>query len=399
MLLIGGDAAERQQVRGALLALNEPQLSLAETEGAGAPSPAGTGAVAGPDVDVVMVLVGANKDEAVASLQSQERRLPRPAVFALLNEPSEPLIRRVLNAGADEVLPLPLEPHALMRVLLKVSEARRRLLREAGAAVFSLTSVMGGVGVTTLSANLGLALLRATGERVALVDLDLQQGGLGVLFNLSFDRTILPLASLSDKLDSVALESALSRHSTGLYVLAAPRRIEESEQISDVTVGAVLDLMRRLFDYVVIDCGRHIDENAVAAWERSTEVLYVLEQAVGAGRCALRFLELFARLQIACESRLVLNRYNPRHPITEAQISATLRRPIYARIPRDDRLMQRVAASAKTAWQVAPRSALVRAYEDLAARLTASRDRKAEAGSASAAGLLDRLLAALGARA
>jgi pilus assembly protein CpaE len=406
VLVAGGDAAQREQVRGALLALEEPAVSV--SAGGLSAGPAREGAAAPKDkteiteaeqADVVMLVVGADKDGALACLQDQDRRAPRPALFALLSEPSEPLIRRVLNAGADEVLLLPAEPHALMRVLLKVSEARRRSLRETGAAVFSLTSVMGGVGLTTLSANLGLALLRASGARVALVDLDLQQGGLGVLLNVGSERTILPLAGMGDRLDSIALESALTRHATGLYLLAAPKRIEESEQISDLTVGAVLDLMSRLFDYVVIDCGRHIDENAVAAWERSSEVLYVLEQSVAAGRCALRFLDLFGRLKIARAPRLVLNRYNPRHPITEAQISAILSRPIYARIPRDDRVMENAAALAKTPWQVAPRSALVRAYEELAARLSAGRASEAEAYAAGAAGFVARLLAALGARA
>jgi Flp pilus assembly CpaE family ATPase len=169
--------------------------------------------------------------------------------------------------------------------------------------------------------------------------------------------------------------------------------------VTDLTVGAVIDLMSRLFDYVVIDCGRHIDENAVAAWERSTEVLYVLEQSVGAGRCTLRFLELFERLRMGREPRLVLNRYNPRHPINEAQITATLHRPIYARIPCDERLLDKAAALARSPWQLGPRSALVCAYEELAGGLSRERDLAAEAQSAGASGLVTRLLSALGARA
>lgn len=234
---------------------------------------------------------------------------------------------------------------------------------------------------------------------MALVDLDLQQGGLGVLLNVAFDHTILPLVGAAKNLDSVALESALTRHPSGLYLLAAPNRIEDSEQITDLTVGAVLDLMSGLFDYVVIDCGRHIDDNAVAAWERSTEVLYVLEQSVGAGRCTLRFLELFGRLKISREPRLILNRYTPHHPITEAQISATLQRPIYARIPRDERLLEKTAALAKSPWQLAPRSPLVRAYEDLAAGLARGRESEDEAHSAGSPGFVTRLLGALGAHA
>lgn len=391
VLVAGGDAMQRGAVNAALAALEEPTVSVLETD-----THDGAQKCTAEErrADVVMVVVGADRDEAISRLEAEDGRKQRRALFAWLSEPNECLVRRVLNAGADEVLVLPPERDALMSALLKVSERRRRSQGGERARVCSLTSVTGGVGVTTLSANLGMALRRATGGRVALIDLDLQQGGLSALLNVAPDRTIMPLAGAAEKLNSITLESALSRHASGLYLLAAPKRIEDSERVTDLTVGAVVDLMSGLFDYVVIDCGRHIDENAVAAWERSTEVLYVLEQSARAGRCALRFLELFARLRIGCEPRLVLNRYNPRHPITEAQIGATLRRPIYARVPNDEQLLEKSAALLKSPWQLAPRSALVAAYEVLAATLSGERD----SGSYNAPGLVTRLLAALGTR-
>ena len=227
-------------------------------------------------------------------LQKESERTPRPVLFALLSEESEALMRRVLRAGADEVLFGPLAQGDLMRPLLKVSEALRRSVRRAGGKIFSVASLGGGVGVTTLCANLGRGAAWATGGvRVVLVDLDLQEGGLGHLFGAEPERGILALARLDRKPDSISLEAALTKHASGLYVLGAPARIEDSEEVSDTTVGNLLDLLRQLFDYIVIDCGDHVDENSVAAWERSEEVLYVLEQSVTATHRAVRFLELF----------------------------------------------------------------------------------------------------------
>jgi pilus assembly protein CpaE len=247
---------------------------------------------------------------------------------------------------------------------------------------------------------LGLALLRTTGGRIGIVDLDLQQGGLIVALGVKPERTILPLAAVAvDKLDPGALEAALTRHPTGLYLLAAPGRIEESEQVSDTTVEAVLELMERLFDYVVVDCGRHVDGNTAVALERSREVLYVLRQSEGAARGALRFMDLLGRLRIRREPRLVLNCYDPRSPLTEARLAAVVRRPIYARIPRDDRLLEQAAVLGRTPWQIAPRSALVRAYEKLAQRLSGAEQPKDEPHTAHPAGVIARLLSALGARA
>jgi Flp pilus assembly CpaE family ATPase len=150
----------------------------------------------------------------------------------------------------------------------------------------------------------------------------------------------------------------------------------------------------------VIDCGGHVDENSVAAWERSQEVLYVLEQSVSATHRAVRFLELFGRLGIdGIEPRLVLNRYQPGHPITETQIVSTLKCPIYARIPRDERVMEKSVATARMPAQVAPNCALVRACEELARRLSASQEVTPETQSRPGPGFVTRLLGSLGARA
>lgn len=259
VLLASDDEAQRGEARGILYAIDEPRLDVAESTLA----QAGTAA---RNADVVIVAFGASEDSALGCLQEQSERIPRPALFALLPEESQTLMRRVLRAGADEVLFVPLQRGDLVRALLKLSEARRRTERMVGAKTISVTSVVGGVGATTITANLGLALLRQGGGRVALVDLDLQQGGLGMLLDVNFERTILPLAR-NNKLDSISLEAAMVKHPSGIYLLAAPKRIEDSEEISEQTVGAVLGLMRQLFDYVLIDCGHRVEAISVMAWE------------------------------------------------------------------------------------------------------------------------------------
>ena len=393
VLLVGREAGPMAQAREALSALAEPRLVLAQAP------PAGDAALSA-QADVAMVIFGENEEEGLNYLLTESEREPRPVLFALLQGQSEALIRRVLRAGADEVLFAPLAQGDLMRPLLKVSEALRRTERRAGGKVISLASLGGGAGVTTLCANLGLALQAAGGVRVVLLDLDLQEGGLGDLLDADPKRGILALARLDRKPDSISVEASLTKHRSGLYVLGAPVRIEDSEEVSDVLVGSLIDLMRQLFDYIVIDCGDHVDENSVAAWERSQEVLYLLEQSIAATHRAVRFLELFGRLGISgVEPRLVLNRYQPGHPIAEAQIVSTLKCPIFARLPHDERVMEKAAATAQMPSQLAPNSPLVRAYAELANRLSASGEIGAENESKPSVGFVARLLGSLGAHA
>ncbi|HYL57872.1 MAG TPA: AAA family ATPase [Candidatus Acidoferrales bacterium] len=388
--LVGEAEEQRAEVKANLAAMGDPALDIWEIE------PDLT-AAQDPSVDVTMVVFNGNDELSLSYLNNQAGQDPRPVLFALLHDRSPELMKRVLRAGADELLFLPLDPGDATRALLKISEARRREEVHGGGMIVSLVSLIGGTGVTSLAANLGLALRYAFDKRVAVVDLDLQTGGMSVFLNLEPERTIMALTEGARKLDSIQLESALSKHASGIYLLAAPKRIEDSELVNDATVGAILDLMRQLFDFVIVDCGTHVDANTVAAWERSNHLFYVLDQSIGAARCAWRFVDLCGRLGLSgVEPNFILSRFVTGHPISEDQLSHTLAKPLFTRIPRDEKVLERVQLSAQDLWQVAPNSPLAKSVEDLARRLEVGVE--ATTGD-SANSLVSRLLLAIGARA
>jgi pilus assembly protein CpaE len=392
VMLVGDGADQRAAVRSALQALSDPPLAITESEAKANPVLPGD-----QPPDVAIVMFNGNEEQALSYLEGQATRIPRPVLFAMLDERSPALMKRVLRAGADELLFLPLEPGDVTRALLKISEARRRVETTAGGVICSFVSLVGGTGVTSLCANLALALRYALDKRVGVVDLDLQTGGLSVFLNLEPERTVMALAQSERKLDSIQLESALSKHASGVYLLAAPKRIEDSELVTEVTVGAVLDLMRQLFDYIIVDCGTHIDGNAVAAWERSQHLFYVLDQSINAARCAWRFVDLVGRLGLqGVEPAFVLSRHMTSHPISEDQITHTLAQPIYAKVPRDEKVLERIQLSAQDLWQVAPSSPLAKSIEDLARRIDGSETvtENEQEGS-----IMSKLLLAIGAKA
>lgn len=388
--LVGDNIEQRATVKVALQALGDPPLDIIEDETKGHAPENGA-----EHPDVKMVIFDGSEDASLDYLQQQGAQSPRPVLFALVNGRSAVMIKRVLRAGADELLFLPLDAGEATRALLKISEARWKAERREGGVVVSFASLVGGVGVTSLAGNLGLALQSELNKRVALIDLDLQTGGLAVFLNLEPEVTIMPLIRLERKLDSIQLESALTKHPSGMYLLAAPKRIEEGELVSDTTVATVIDLMRQLFDFVIVDCGDHIDENAVAAWERTEHLFYVLDQTVSAARCAWRFIDLFERMGLTTlEPRYLLNRHMPAHPLGEKQIETTLARAIYARIPCDDKVMERTELTAEDLFQVAPHSPLARSMVELAHRITHGN----EAAAAHESGLMSRLFSAFSAR-
>lgn len=357
-----GDEAACAEVQAVLTAVHDPQVEIVKP-GENLPQRVDT-----TSADIAMVIVD---EKTLSHLRMYARQSPRPTLLAALHERSATAMRRALQAGADELLFLPLEMGAITRALLKVNETRRMLDHPNGGTVCSIVSNTGGVGVTSLAANLGLALRDKLDKRVALVDLHLQAGDLPVYLNLEVRSSIMSLCGGERQLDSSKLEAALTKHGSGVYVLAAPYRIEESEVLSEETVVGVLGLMRELFDYVVVDCGNYVDEKTVAVWERSDFLFYVLEQTVRAVRGAGRFLDLYGRLGITqVEPRFIINKYVPGHTIEEEQITQALGGSIYMKVPSDKAALDRVELRGEDLRQVAPSSALARAIEELVGRMT-----------------------------
>ena len=373
--LAGDSETERPKVRAVVAKVRDPLMEI--TEGA-----IGQALESSADADLVFVMFSEEEAAPLGYLQAQWERAARPIMIALLHERSPALMRRALHAGADELLFLPLDETEATQALMKLSEQLRKSRRKEGGIIYSITSLSGGVGVTTLCANLTLALNYALGKGAAVADLDLQNGGLSLALQVEAEQNIAVLPEFARSLDSIRLEGALTRHPSGIYLLAAPKRFEDAERISDVTVGAVLNLMRQLFDFVIVDCGQHVDENAIAAWERSDEVLYVIDLSLTAARTVRRFADLFGQLGLpGTEPGYVLNKADPQSSIPESRLNQIIGKAFYAKIPRDDKLMERVQLRKQDAWQTSPSSPYAAAIESLAWRLTTRRESQAARGN------------------
>jgi len=122
----------------------------------------------------------------------------------------------------------------------------------------------------------------------------------------------------------------------------------------------------------------------------------VLDQSIGAARCAWRFVDLCGRLGLqGVEPNFILSRYVAGHPISEEQLGHTLAKTIHCRIPRDEKTLERVQLSAQDLWQVAPNSPLAKSIEDLGRRIELGDD---AAPSADSNSIVSRLLNVIGAR-
>jgi pilus assembly protein CpaE len=361
--LVGGQRQSRAEIKTLLARLNR-RLEIAEVDSANFARK-----TSAPDLSVV--IFGSNEAASMGYLHAQAKNLSHPATIAILPAHSPAAMRRVMHAGADEVLFQPLGTEDLRRIVHRIARDRRTVDH---GSIYSVASLCGGVGVTTVAGSLALAMRYALNSRVAVVDLDFQNGGLDAFLHLEPDKTILGLSEREGALERSDLDAVLTTHTSGVCLLAAPRRIDDADRISDVTVAAAIELLRKSFEIVVIDCGRHVDANTIAAWERSEEVLLVLDPSAASARTGARFRETFARLGLHdIEPMMVLNKCQSRDSVMKERGPVLAAGIPFARIPRDDRMLERTQLEARDPWQIAPDSGFVRGIEDLARHLMARR--------------------------
>jgi pilus assembly protein CpaE len=180
------------------------------------------------------------------------------------------------------------------------------------AEVFTVASSSGGCGKTFYATNLACYLAAHTGQRVCLVDLDLQFGEVSTALHLRPRFTISDLLSREpvdeEDLDE-HVEEYLQEHELGFSVLPAPFTPAEADMIAPKDVYKVMGALRKRFDYIVVDTPAQLSEVVLAAFDHSTKVLCMVTLDLPSIRNMRVFLTTLEKLRINSESiGVVLNK-------------------------------------------------------------------------------------------
>jgi pilus assembly protein CpaE len=365
--LAGGSQAQRSAVSDVILQVRELDTEIIDLGDEPAAS----------EMDPNIGLLGLLLDQTdqtswSTALRAAASNRHTPLTVALVAERSSQIILSALRAGADDVLTLSPSHEDLLRVLLRASEAQRRAGAVDQNKVCSLVSVSGGRGTSSITVCLGFALQRLLEKPTALIDLDLQAAPLSVLLDVEPEHTIADLADPTSPIDSIRLESVVTKGDAGPALLAAPKRIEEAELVSASTVEAALRVLHDLFGVVLVDCGSHLNESSVVVFEHSDYLLYVIDQSILAVRAAQRFLNLYESLQLrTLQPLLIVNQHRPNDAITLQSIETALHLPIFATVPHDAAAFKEMQTTGRDLWSISAGANARRSFESLARKLFA----------------------------
>jgi pilus assembly protein CpaE len=260
---------------------------------------------------------------------------PEVAVFAISAQADGDLILVALRAGLREFLVKPVDPEQLSAAVDKVRTHMPESQRTG--QLVCLFGGAGGVGATTLSANLAVELNQLVTGKVAVVDLDFRHGQLATCFDLQPTYTIADLCDTAEQLEPQMIGRAMFEHESGVHVLARPNQMLQAEQITAAHCVSVLSSLQEMYEYVVVDGPSRFDPCAQPVLDLADLSLLVLQLLVTDVRNTHRILEdLSARGYNMDRVKVVCNRdardtgrLEPEH------VSATLNRDFFAVIPND----------------------------------------------------------------
>jgi pilus assembly protein CpaE len=192
----------------------------------------------------------------------------------------------------------------------------------------------GGAGVTTVACNFAVALGQESGQSTLLIDLDLPLGDAAL--NLGIQAEYSTINALQDvsRMDASFLAKLLVKHSSGVFVLAAPGKFPQF-QASNEAIDKLLSTAAQKFENVVVDVGSRLDLTGTALFKDASTIYLVTQAGIPELRNSNRLISQFFA-EGGPKLQIVVNRYEPRSlGVADEHITKALTRPADWKIPND----------------------------------------------------------------
>jgi pilus assembly protein CpaE len=249
--------------------------------------------------------------------------------------------------GADDVLTLPENGDlAVARGMAPgvVFALEKAVARKRGAAVavarglgemICVLGLKGGSGKTLTCANLAVALAAAR-QRVAVVDLDLQFGDLGLALGLNPERTMYDLVRAGGSLDAQKVADFMAVHPSGARALLAPTRPDQAGVVTNEFLREVYRVLRESYDFVIVDTPPGFTPEVIGAVDSSSGVCMVaMLDSLSLKNTKLGFETLELMDYDTDKVRLVLNRADSKVGISSEDVLSIMGRAPSILVPSD----------------------------------------------------------------
>jgi pilus assembly protein CpaE len=312
--------------------------------------------------DVVIMDINMPDMDGITATEAIRRKVPFTQVVILSVQSDASYMRRAMLAGARDFLT---KPPMIDDLTAAIRRAGAMAADERGKApvyqtgqpggsspqgaggmssqlgkIIVVYSPKGGTGKTTIATNLALAL-HSEETKAVIVDANVQFGDVAVFLNEQVKNSLLDLTPRVEELDHELVEEVIVKHNaTGLRILPAPPKPEMADQILGDQFGKLMEYLRQVYAYIVIDTASYLTEVVQSALDVADLIVLVTTQDIPSIKNSNSFLMLADTSGIKRERILfVMNRFDKRISISPERVGESLRQEIVITIPFEERIV------------------------------------------------------------
>ncbi|HET7220497.1 MAG TPA: AAA family ATPase [Vicinamibacterales bacterium] len=301
----------------------------------------------GSHPDLAVVDLRADLTSGMSAIERLRGNSPSMAVFAVATTAEPDLILQAMRAGANEFFAWTTGAQPGSGRTMEESfhtavrrTAARREAAHAGTRQPCVTHVFlgakGGTGTTTIAVNCAVELARLSKKPTLVVDLKPCLGEVALFLGVRPRFTVLDAMENLHRLDRDFLKELVSKHKSGLDILAGSEQFEASQESG--SLEELLRVLGRTYECIVIDAGSMISAFAMTTLYTADTVFLVTNPDVPSIRNAQRMVERIRQVGAGGERvKILLNRVSDQNLIAPKQIETALGYSIFHSFTSDYR--------------------------------------------------------------
>jgi pilus assembly protein CpaE len=355
--------------------------------------------------DLILMRVEEPLVRPVQTMSRINDGLPDLPIVVFSSEGNLRIMRQSMVSGASDYLQEPLDQDELESALVRTLERKEREgMRRRGelddpvptGTIITVFGAKGGIGKTTISSNLSIALATEAHQSVALVDMDTRFGDVAITMDIPVERSIADLARNLDNVDRSTLRDYLVEHESGVFILPAPTRPSDWRNLNARHIRDVVDVLAQTHDFVVLDTPGTFNEIVAAAIEVGSMILLVTTLDMASIKDTVLALEMLHERFGNDDERIkiVLNRAGMDTGVRERDVEATLDAPLWWRIPQDNEVVK-AAQIGRPIVMSRPNSKVAQEIRDMAQALSGVRRAKRANAARRNNGMMSKLFPSL----